>query len=294
MIILGAHLSKNRYGYLATIAEIVDVIKGQAISIFLGNPQKLELIKFSDNEIDEIRDYVKEHKLYLFAHAKYLYNLANPYEGKYKFAIKCYVNEMNIIHSMGGIGSVIHFGKSKGMDAEEAIDNTLENIRMILKKANPGTKIILETSSGQGSEMFSKVPEIGYLWSQLETDEKKRIKFCIDTCHIFAAGYDIRTREGMKDYLEEWKKAKIGLNRFALIHFNDSATNLGSNRDRHTPFGTGYITDPDKGGNWAGIKFLIKFCDRKNIPLIIEREGGKYHDKLLKEIEVIKSHLPQG
>lgn len=291
MLILGAHLSKSKYGYLATIAQIL-TLGGQAISIFLGSPQKLEMITINPDESDTIAKYVKANKIYLFAHAKYLYNLAKPYDGKYKYMIKCYINEMNLIHQMGGRGSVIHFGKSVGLEPSEAVLNTVTNIKIILKKANPGTDIILETSSGQGSEMFTKVPEIGLLWSQFTAAEKKRIKFCIDTCHIFAAGYDIRTRAGVINYLEEWKKAKIGLNHFALIHFNDSATSLGSNRDRHAAFGTGYITDIHKGGSWVGIKFLIKFCQRKSIPLILEREGGKYHEKLGAELQEIKHHLP--
>lgn len=290
VLYIGAHINKIK-DYYTTIKKI-KTLDGNVVSIFVGSPKQLKIIDIPEKEVGKINEFLKVNKIILVTHAKYIHNFARPYEGRYKFFVKVYASELENTYRMGGIGSVIHFGKYTDMTIDESLQNMYENLTMTISKVFPiGTsshkkknlKIILETSSGQGSELLTQVPDIGKFYKRFSTHQRKHIRFCIDTCHIFSAGYDIRTAEGMKEYLKLWDK-HIKIDRIVLIHLNDSAMPLGSKKDRHAPLKTGYITESKLGGSMDGIKFLVQIAKKLNIPMILER--GDNPTKL--EINYIK------
>jgi deoxyribonuclease-4 len=183
------------------------------------------------------------------------------------------------------------------MQIEEALQNMYENITIVISKVfHVGTssqkrkilKIILETSSGQGSELLTKIPDIGSFYKRFSSQQRKHIRFCIDTCHIFAAGYDIRTEEGVKEFLLLWEK-HIGLENIILIHLNDSEMPLGSNRDRHAAIGSGYITNKKLDGSMDGIKYIVNFANKMNIPMILERGSKNTKAEITKVKKLIVS-----
>jgi len=137
--------------------------------------------------------------------------------------------------------------------------NSLKNA---LAATPDNTIIILETGASQGTEVASKIEGLNEIYWKLDENERTRIKFCIDTCHIWATGYDISTPAGVKAFFKEFDDM-IGIDKIALIHFNDSKTQLESCVDRHADLGYGFIKT-------TGLKAVAKFAFKNRIPLLTE------------------------
>jgi len=231
----------------------------------------MKLITLNAADAAATKEFVKAHKIVLVSHLKYIYNFARPHSGKMLYTIKVAVNELANIAQLGGIGGVLHFGKSVDIPIKEALNNMYLNILDVIGQIKDlPIKLILETSSGQGSEMLTDVRDIGEFYKRFTPVQQEKLGFCIDTCHIFAAGYDIRTVAGAKSFLKLWKK-NIGLEKISLCHLNDSKTQLNSRKDRHEHFGEGYITNPELGGSDKGIELIVKVLTKLGVPMILER-----------------------
>lgn len=270
-LLIGAHLNKNGKSYLATIKTILQ-LGGNVASIFIGSPQDMKITTINPKEAEQVAKFIEDNDILLFSHSKYCINLASPKA----FAYHLYSTELNNIFQMGGIGSVVHVGKSVSLPLPEAEKNMKNNVKKVIQKVfttpqkKEDLRVIIETGASCGTEMYWKIEDLGKFYKSFTTTEKKYIRFCIDTCHIFSAGYDIRTKEGMKDFLKLWNK-HIGIHKIDLIHLNDSKAKLGSRVDRHEKLRIGYITNPSLNGSITGIKYLVRFCKKHSIPMILER-----------------------
>ena len=176
-------------------------------------------------------------------------------------------------HKINALGCVVHFGKQLSLSRWKAIDNMRDTIMHILDHSK--SKIILETSAGQGSELCHKLLEFANFYGSFSPKYKRRLGICIDTCHIFASGYDIRTKAGVNAFLKEFDDL-IGLENVMLIHLNDSERELGTRVDRHANLGDGEIGMP-------GLREFVRFAVKRNIPVILETPGHGY----TKEIPMI-------
>ena len=144
-------------------------------------------------------------------------------------------------------------------------------------------KIILETPAGQGSEICNTIEDMALLYDLFTLSEKKRIGFCIDTCHIFVNGYPIHKKKGMSDYFRTWNKY-IGNSKITLIHINDSKIELNQKIDRHENIRKGYIFKT----SLESLEYLKGKAKKLKIPMILEtRDNPPYHT-YKKEIELIK------
>jgi deoxyribonuclease-4 len=177
---------------------------------------------------------------------------------------------------------VLHLGKSLDIDINIALNNMYSSLLYISNKLKDiDIKILLETSSGQGSEMCIKLEDLSKFMNKLLKNKNKHIseKFgiCIDTCHIFNAGYDLNN--GIIEYLNEFDE-KIGLKNIKLIHLNNSKNIVNSRLDRHENLEYGKI-------NISAIKEFIKFAKKLDIPFILETP-----DLYIKEdIEFVEKNL---
>ena len=124
------------------------------------------------------------------------------------------------------------------------------------------TKIILETSTGQGTELLSNLDEFADFYNKFTDDEKNYLKICIDTCHVFSAGYSLKSKTDVQKYIKIVEKY-IGWNNVILIHLNDSKKDCGCGVDRHENLCKGCIGKDDD----SGFKFFVKHCINKNIPI---------------------------
>jgi len=235
------------------------------------------------DEVENFRENLKKSNINpVFIHASYLVNLASPSDELYFKSINAFLEDIKRADLLlADPYLIIHPGAHTGAGEEYGIQRIIRALNIILEKsAGLGLKtmILLEDTAGSGTHL-------GYTFGQLKrmmegAKDRKRIGVCFDTCHAFAAGYDLSHREGIEQTLEEIDKY-LGLEQLKVIHLNDSKFLLGSRKDRHMHIGKGYI-------GLEGFKVLVNHKYLKDLPFILETP--KYDEKDdLKNINLVKS-----
>jgi len=282
MLILGAHMSIAG-GFAQSALKTGEEFGCNAMQIFTKSPRS-RVVKPVDTEDAELfKKYCKQYKIqHVVAHSSYLLNFGKTAE-QVPWAVKDILVDFERLHTLGGQGIVVHIGKSLEDDRQTAVKNVIENAKLIIEKTEKfGLQYILENTAGQGTEIGFKLDELGQIWKELR-NFSPRIKSCLDTAHIWAAGYDISTKAGVKKTLKEYDEL-IGTDTLSCFHFNDSKKALGSRVDRHENLGSGEIAI-------EGLKAIAQFAEKNSIPLILETpEGdrstsGKTH---LDDIKMVK------
>lgn len=204
----------------------------------------------------------------ILPHASYLINMANPDPAKSKAAKDVFLIEMKRCRDLNL--SMLNF--HPGSYLESSLDEGIKRIGISVKEAMnecPEVTPVFEMMAGQGTNIGFAIEQMRDLIA--ESDD--RCGVCIDTCHIFGAGYDIRTEEGWNGFMNKFDEI-IGLNHLMGIHLNDSRTDLGSKKDRHENLGFGKI-----GIN--AFKAIIKDKRTDNIPLILETpDGSRWREEI--------------
>jgi len=232
------------------------------------------------NEYIEFKNTSNKFNQNIIVHLSYTINIAQQWD-EYSWWITQCIIEINTSADIGAKYVVLHLGKSLDMDLNITLNNMYSCLLYIANKIKDiDIKILLETSSGQGSEMCIKLEDLSKFINKLLQNKNKNIsnKFgiCIDTCHIFNAGYNLNTKEDVYNYLTEFDKY-IGLKNIKLIHLNNSKSELGANIDRHENLEKGKI-------NIEGLGEIIKFAKKLEIPLILETPDIYIDD----DIKIIK------
>lgn len=278
MIKIGAHLSIA--GGKEKAVENISKIGGNCLQIFSGSPRTWAQPKTDKEEIDKFLETRKKLDVGpVYFHASYLLNFGDT--GRIgAISRKTLINELKVAAKLNIKGSIVHPGSFKDKTETPAYehnnyDKFINNIKEVLKKTPKNTFFIIENS---GTNKIAKtIEEIGHIVKDVGS---KRVKVCLDTCHLHAAGYDISTKSKFEDFLNDFDK-KVGIDRLELWHVNDSRDDLGSFRDRHDNLKEGHI--PPKT-----FDLLVNHQKINNIPFIIETPGfdGKGPDK--KNIEILK------
>lgn len=225
-----------------------------------------------ESNIDKIKSIIKKLNMSLVVHLSYTINIASDWD-KYSSHVQRFIFEIEQAHKVGAYGVVIHLGKKKDLSLEEAYNNMLTLLLYICQTEKQNDiKIFLETTAGQGSETCSKLEDLAYFYRKIPKLLKNRIKICLDTCHIFSAGYDIRTKENISLILESIEEL-IGLQYIGLVHLNDSAVDMGSNVDRHAPPNYGHI-----GAH--SLKMISHFFRKMGINTIVETSSEDIQNDL--------------
>jgi deoxyribonuclease-4 len=208
---------------------------------------------------EPIKKLINKLNIILSVHISYTINIASD-PNNYSWGIMQFIEEIKIASMIGAFAVVVHLGKQLDITKEVALNNMFINLLKVLDLTkNLDIRILIETSTGQGSEMCYDLDEFASFFKKIKNH---RIGICLDTCHIFNAGYDIRTKETTENYLKLFEQ-KIGINNIKLIHLNDSYNDLGMKIDRHQNIGRGYI-------GIEGIKQIIMFFTSLNIPIVLE------------------------
>ena len=281
MLYLGPHHSIAD-GVINAMKE-VQKIGGNAMQIFTGPPHSLNLGKIfeaSDINLSEIKDFSKKNEIPLFIHAKYLINLSKPLLPKNKIFLVRYVQDLDIAVKMGVQGVVVHYGTaSGGMDREDAYKNMALSLILCLDHASKQAKPLLETSSGEGNYIGKTIEGMNTVYKQLPKKYQKRVKFCIDTCHIFVAGYPIDVPGGWTSYMKQFEDV-IGKNKVGVIHLNDSATKFDGKTDQHAELQKGYIFK----NNPEPLREILLWAEKNNVPCILET-----HNDFLEQITLARN-----
>ena len=260
----GSHIGISKHGIIGAIDEIIKY-DGNLIQIFITNPKARITTLRSDEELLTVNHYAKYNKVKIVIHAPYLLNFAHPFSKK-SWGIKCLIDHLNTCNKLGAIGVVVHSGKYLDLDKSEAIENMYQNLSYVLENTPENTKILLETPCGQGTELGGRLEEFRIIYNKFSEEQKKRMRICVDTCHVFAAGYDLSDPDKVKTFIKNFDTL-IGWKYVDLIHLNDSKTKLNSNLDRHELLDEGNI-------GLKGLSLIVKFAYKARIPLILETPGG--------------------
>ncbi|MCX6732847.1 MAG: deoxyribonuclease IV [Candidatus Roizmanbacteria bacterium] len=278
---IGAHLSIAG-GYHKALERVND-IGGNCLQIFSASPRGWNRAVLTD----EAKQLFIETKKKLgidavFFHASYLINLAD--EGRIgDESKKSLIAELNVASQLGVVGSIVHTGSFKGslpaiwdVSQDKKYSVLINNIHEVLTSTPQDTFLILENA---GNKKIGQ--NIDELASIIRDVDNERLKICLDTCHLFSAGYALSTQKKLGDFLTEFDK-KIGLKKLIVLHINDSRDPFDSGRDRHENIGVGTLS-------MEPFKLLVHDKRTCNLPFIIETPGfdGKGPDK--KNIDILKS-----
>ncbi len=236
------------------------------VQIFSRNQKQWAAKPFSQKELDNWQAALKEtHLKKIMVHDSYLINLGSPRQEILAKSRKAFREELKRCHQLGVSFLNFHPGAALTSSEEECLNLIVESIEEVADLAAEGpTRLLIETTAGQGSNVGHDFEHLAYLIQNLH--DKVPIGVCIDTCHIFAAGYDISTPKAWKETLGEFDKV-VGRKYLNAFHLNDSLKPLGSRRDRHANLGKGEI----------GIdcfKFLMQDPDLREIPKYLETPNG--------------------
>jgi len=260
---LGAHIGVGK-GMPRAVDE-ANLLGCEAIQVFTSNPRGWKFTVRPEEEIEEFRKKITKYKIeYVFGHSIYLINLASPNPYIYTNSINSLISGLVMAEKAGFSGVVTHVGSHTGSGYREGMEQILNALEQILKTTQGKIPILLETDAGSGNHIGCKFSDIGEIIKSTKSDS---VKVCLDTCHSFVSGYELRTKEGLEKTLTSFDK-EIGLNKLALIHLNDSKGDLGSNLDRHEIIGEGYL-------GLGTFEKIINHPKLKHIPGIIETPDTK-------------------
>ncbi len=276
---IGTHLSlstKKDHKLYNTLLD-AKVLKLNAIQIFTKSPSSFSNTKIDEEDTKLAQQFLKENHMYLVIHGQYIINFCKDPK-KSSWGIHSIIQDLTILNNSVqtslDTGVVIHMGKNVDKHTEEeCIEHFKNNLITTLTYNNfidtlkDNVHIILETSvkSKNGNDIFYTIPMLAKLYKILPDKIKKHIKFCIDTCHVFASGYSLSETQGVKDYFETFDKL-IGVKNIAVIHLNDSKNPQHSCLDRHEDLMYGHIFKD----NVHPLKDIINFAKKNNIPIITE------------------------
>ena len=249
------------YGF-STTADYANKLGANFYQIFLSNPQQYSNKRHSDLELEELNIKLKTFNMKIVIHSSYLINFSAPIDSStHQKAVLELCKDLNDSVKLGAIGVIIHMGRKTTLTEQEATDNFVIGVKSVLAKTKDST-IIFETASGKGSEICHSMLKFRSLYMRFSEAEKARISFCIDTCHVFSAGYHL----GDPDYVDVFCNLISDLlcwNKVACIHLNDSHNELNSKTDHHADITKGNI-------NQEGLKKFVQACAKNNVPIVLE------------------------
>ncbi len=248
------------------------------MQIFVKNNMQWFARPLTRREIGAFLKHTQRRELLsVFAHANYLINLAATSPQFHTNSLRALSEELIRADQLKLPFLVLHPGAHLGAGEEAGLERIIESIDRVLSGIpKTKTRIALETTAGQGSCLGSKFEHLAYIISRVR--EPERLYVCLDTAHIFAAGYDIGSESAVRKIFAQFHRT-IGLDRLVAIHLNDSKTARGSRVDRHEHIGKGKI-------GLAAFRFIMRNRRFRKIPKVLETPKGK---DLREDVENLKT-----
>ena len=282
---VGAHVSAAG-GVENSVKNALD-IGADGFALFTKNQRQWFAKPLSEKNIIKFKEYMQKHGFSadaILPHDSYLINLGHPETEKREKSLKSFIDEAKRVESLGLKYLNFHPGSHlRKISEEECLDLICESLNFAIKESE-SCIFVLETTAGQGSNLGYKFEHLAYIIDNIK--DKERIGVCIDTAHIFAAGYDIRTKEAYENTMKKFDKT-IGFKYLKGMHINDSKAKFSSRVDRHHSLGKGEI-------GLDAFKFIMQDKRIDNIPLILETinpEIWPQEIKLLKQMKNEKSNV---
>lgn len=271
---LGAHVS-TAGGFEKALTHLSN-IGGNVLQIFSASPRGWNFAKTDPLQTSRFREAkAKLHISDVFFHASYLINLADGGKTGHMSKLSL-IAELKAASALGIKGSIIHLGSFKDSKTDEKYNILIKNIKEILAQTPEDTYFIAENAGNK--KIGQSLDELASIVCDVNNP---RMKICLDSCHLFSAGYDLRTEDKLNAFLQKFDK-KIGLGHLEVWHLNDSRDPFDSGRDRHENIGVGTIGLDE-------FRLVINHPKLKHLPFIIETPGfdGNGPDK--RNLDILKS-----
>jgi len=277
--LLGAHMSSGGGAEKAIDRGLS--IGCTAIQLFVKNNMQWFASPFSDKEIGAFLDHPQRGELgSIFAHSGYLINLAATTEDFHEKSLRSLREELVRADQLQLPFIVLHPGAHMGAGVEAGLDKIVKSIDGIFAAIpKVKTKIALETTAGQGSSLGHTFEHLEYILKNVRQPE--RLCVCVDTAHLFAAGYDVSTQTGAKKVFAQFHKL-IGFDRLAALHLNDSKVPLASHVDRHEHIGKGKI-------GIEGFRYVMNEPKFTKVPKVLETPKGKEMTEDVENMALLRS-----
>ncbi len=280
--LLGSHLSIA--GGIPLALERAQKAGCRVLQIFVKNNNRWVGKVISEEEVLTFRRKWEQSKIQdVVAHDCYLLNLASPREDLWERSMDALIDEMERRDRLGLSYLVTHPGSHMGMGEEQGVSRIAQAIDRIHQKEDWKVRIALETTAGQGTS-------VGYRFEHLRDiigaiHEPDRLAVCMDTCHIFAAGYDIREEEEYQKTMDRFDQT-VGLEKLRVFHLNDSKREWGSRVDRHEHIGRGEI-------GTSGFAWILNDERLTEVPKILETPKGKTHREDKRNLKVLRALIQE-
>lgn len=232
MLVIGSHLSVSK-GY-KKMTETAVGMNANTFQFFTRNPRGTSAKALDHDDIEAMRKILAESEFgKIVAHAPYILNLGSEKPDTWEIGVRVLKEDLLRMQDIPSEFMVLHPGNHLGRGPEYGIDRIAEGLNLVIE-GNENTQILLETMSGKGTEVGKTFGEIKSIIDKVDKSEKLAV--CLDTCHVYSAGYDIvNDLDGVLDEFD----SIIGLERLKVIHLNDTMTEFNSRKDRHAIIGEG-------------------------------------------------------
>ncbi len=270
-LLIGAHTSATKGSYNALYHG--QKMGCRTVQFFTSNQKQWKGRKIEKEEVLQWKKALKETQITdVMSHDSYLINLGSPSKELLVKSRKAFQEEIERCHLLEIPYLNFHPGTATSGEPQECLDRIVESINSFENLLqNSPTRLLLETTAGQGNTVGHQFKHLHHIIKHVHS--KIKIGVCIDTCHIFCAGYDIRTKEGWKKVLKDFDES-IGLENLYAFHLNDSLKPFGSRVDRHASLGKGHI-------GLECFQFLVTHPKTKHLPMYLETPDKElYKDEL--------------
>ena len=273
---LGAHVSSS--GGIHTAIDRIAEMGGESVQVFTQSPRAWRPTNHDPSSFERFKERRAEAGIRgVVCHALYLINLASPKKDFYDKSVAALQNTVDVACGIGAEGVIFHVGSHQGAGFDKGLKRVVPALQKCLERCTDDTWLLIENTAGTGDTIGRSIEELAALVDRL--DRHPRIGICLDSCHLYATGYDVTDRNELDRVLQD-VDAKIGLDRLRALHVNDSKTPLGSNRDRHDNIGEGLM------GDKLGV--FLAHPKLQGLPALLEVPGTDGHGPDKQQLQKLK------
>jgi deoxyribonuclease IV len=272
----GAHMSSS--GGIDTAIDRIEAIGGDCVQVFTQSPRMWRPTNHKPEAIERFHARRAEAGIGgVVCHALYLCNLAAPDEEIYEKSVQTLRNTVDAACAIGADGVIFHVGSHLGAGFEAGLERTCAALAQVLERCEGDTWLLMENSAGAGGTIGRSLEELHTLVERL--DRHPRLGICLDSCHLYVSGYDVTDPQAVDALVQELDE-RIGIDRLRALHVNDSAAELGSNRDRHANICEGLMGE--------GLGAFVSHPAFQHLSAYLEVPGENKHGPNANELQKLR------
>jgi deoxyribonuclease IV len=275
-VFIGAHVSSA--GGIHTAVDRAEAMGADSMQVFTQSPRMWRPTNHPPENLERFKERRAEVGIDgVLCHALYLINLANPKEEFYDKSVTALSNTVDVGCAIEAEGVVFHVGSHLGAGMDVGLKRVVKAMKKVLDRCSDTTWLLMENTAGTGATIGRSIEELAVIFDRLRGHP--RLGICLDSCHLYASGYDVTDEAALDAMLDELDRA-IGLDRLRALHLNDSAAPFGSNRDRHANIGDGLMG--------RKLSVFLRHPKLQGLPAVLEVPGEDGHGPNADEVRKAK------